>query len=345
MKMECLTTADEYHLVPSHTATGFPICTQCERTLVLHRRLLESTQFAPTPSTPYCQTIPQDLQSPFPSDQLSYPMIGPDSFEAGLMVYAATEYNDYCLFGPFIQAPICWGDASFTCAQASWVEYERQSVGSVTTNLPCIYSTPLSSIEGELVQTSGSPDNAGSSKWDACDSDSDETGSVESLDDNAVAGLTGSHRSRKAQESMRTTPPACSEKRIDLTPYPAYKPFECQLKAQGPQEKEVCGRRFVRIEHLRRHMSTVHSTLRTKCKVPLCRKSFSRCDNLYDHYWTHVDLGKTGRNLKLSMEQLKQILWPRDRRIFRILKSRMNRPRRPSERDRRRRHNSITVSE
>jgi hypothetical protein len=342
MKMECLIVADKHHLLPLYTATGFPVYTQCEQTPGLDQGLLESTQFASTLSTPYFQTIPQDLQSLSPSGQLSYSMVDLESFQAGSMVHAVTGYNGSCFSGPSIQPAICQRDASFTYPQSSWMEYGRQSVCLATPYLPCIYSTPLSSIEEVLVQTGGSPDNAFSSNWGAVDSDAKEAKLVKSLDDTAVAGSRGGRRSKKAHESMRTTPLACSTKRINFTPYPPCKPFKCQLKAQGSQEKEVCGRSFARIEHLRRHMTTVHSGSRTACKVPLCRKSFSRRDNLYDHYWTHVDLGRPGRNRKLSLRVLKEILGSKDRCIFRILVRRMNRPRRPSRWNCRRRHDCNT---
>jgi hypothetical protein len=331
MKIDCLSMADEHRLTTPYTATGSPIYAQCKLML---GDLLESTQLESNLSLPYYQTNPQDLQSPSPPDHLSYPMVDLAFFEAELTVYAATEYNGYCFSAPFVQPPICWGDASFIYSPASWVECGRQSVDLTTPYMPCIYSTPLPSIEGEPVQTGGSPDNAMGSNWGAWNSDSNKTGLAKSLNDSAVAGLRSSRRGKKANEGMRTTPPACSEKCINSTPCPPCKPFKCQLNAQGSQEKEVCGQRFKRIEHLRRHMSTVHSNLRTECKVPLCRKGFSRWDNLYDHYWTHVDLGKPGRNLKLSLGQLEQILWPRDRRILLVLESRMSRPRRPSRWDR-----------
>jgi hypothetical protein len=343
MKTEYLTLAEQHHHhhVPRYTATYFPIHTPCEQMVELHQRLVHSAQFTSTVSTSYCQTIPRDLQSPLPPDQLSYTMVDQASFEAGLMVHPAVEYNCCCFSGTSVQSPICWGNASFSYTQAFWLEYGSQLICSATPDLPCNYSTPLPSIEGELVQTGRSPDIAVSSNLSTWDSDSEEAGLVESFDDDAVAGSRGSER---AQEGIRTTPPTCSEERIDSRPCPPCKPFQCLLEAQKPQEKEVCGRSFVRIEHLRRHVSTVHGNSRTMCKVPRCRKSFSRCDNLYEHYWTHVYLGRPGRNRKLSLMELEEILGSRDKRIFRILKDRMKHrgQRLPNRRDRRRRRDCIT---
>ncbi|KAH7061812.1 hypothetical protein BKA63DRAFT_195742 [Paraphoma chrysanthemicola] len=130
------------------------------------------------------------------------------------------------------------------------------------------------------------------------------------------------YRGKRAHQAIRRSIPGQGKFRARSTPRP---PFTC-----------VCGQNFARIEHLRRHVNTVHSDYRIACKVPGCTKSFSRSDNLYDHYCTHVDLRKSGRNRRLSLKEMEGILGSQDRSIFLVLRRRMSRPRRPSRSTRRR---------
>jgi hypothetical protein len=87
-----------------------------------------------------------------------------------------------------------------------------------------------------------------------------------------------------------------------------------------------CGRSFGRPEHRRRHFRTVHEGERDYyCKVPDCRKAFTRGDNLRDHYWTHVNRGgRKGKNTKFSLNELKEILvGPRDRKVLGKMKEKL----------------------
>jgi hypothetical protein len=87
-----------------------------------------------------------------------------------------------------------------------------------------------------------------------------------------------------------------------------------------------CVRRFARPEHLRRHINTVHGDKRDhRCKVPKCAtKPFSRSDNLRDHYWSHLERGgRTGKNDKMSLSELKEILGPKERKLIKKLKLRL----------------------
>jgi hypothetical protein len=89
----------------------------------------------------------------------------------------------------------------------------------------------------------------------------------------------------------------------------------------------VCPKRFQRPEHLRRHLKTVHGNERLHyCKV--CDRPFSRGDNLRDHYWTHVQRGgRSGKNNKMSIPELKAILGPKDRPLVKRLKLKLARVR------------------
>jgi hypothetical protein len=89
------------------------------------------------------------------------------------------------------------------------------------------------------------------------------------------------------------------------------RPHFCNLADKTNPDK-MCGKRFVRPEHLRRHKNSVHVSdpkIFSRCKVPQCNRSFSRGDNLRDHYFTHVERGgRVGKNIKMGLEDLKKIL-------------------------------------
>ncbi|OAL07186.1 hypothetical protein IQ06DRAFT_8433 [Phaeosphaeriaceae sp. SRC1lsM3a] len=97
------------------------------------------------------------------------------------------------------------------------------------------------------------------------------------------------------------------------------------VKPYLPSYKCHCDRRFVRPEHFRRHLRTVHGDQRDyHCKV--CRRAFSRSDNLKDHYWTHVKRGgRRGKNKKYSIEELRAILGSKEKALIRKLKAKLER--------------------
>lgn len=87
-----------------------------------------------------------------------------------------------------------------------------------------------------------------------------------------------------------------------------------------------CKTSFVRPEHLRRHVRSKHSEVKDyRCIVPGCTTSpFSRGDNLRDHYWTHLQRGgRAGKNRKYTIQELKDILGPRERKLIRKLKQKL----------------------
>ncbi|KAI2480005.1 hypothetical protein Ptr902_08186 [Pyrenophora tritici-repentis] len=103
--------------------------------------------------------------------------------------------------------------------------------------------------------------------------------------------------------------------------------YECPMHVSGSQSKAVpCQRSFVRPEHLRRHVKTVHSKERLyMCKVPDCHRPFSRGDNLREHYWTHVERGgRGGKNRKMGFPELKAILGPKEKQLAKRLKRKLD---------------------
>jgi hypothetical protein len=96
-------------------------------------------------------------------------------------------------------------------------------------------------------------------------------------------------------------------------------PYWCSLTNRRGGSDRLCGKRFKRMEHLKRHMKTagIHNEPTYSCDIPECKQSFSRRDNLRDHYWTHVYRGgRVGRNKKLSLVELEGILCPHEAGIY-----------------------------
>jgi hypothetical protein len=105
-----------------------------------------------------------------------------------------------------------------------------------------------------------------------------------------------------------------------------YRHYICgRIEYSGSIERH-CDRGFQRYEHLRRHIKTVHGNERNyPCKVPQCRKAFTRGDNLKDHYWTHIQRGgRAGKNEKMNLAELKTILGPKEKKLLRKLKQRLS---------------------
>lgn len=99
--------------------------------------------------------------------------------------------------------------------------------------------------------------------------------------------------------------------------------YRCPLEDKD-HSGNACPKRFVRPEHLRRHIRTVHGNERCHiCKV--CPRLFSRGDNLRDHYWTHVNRGgRAGKNIKMSLTELKAILGPKEKLLVKRLKMKLH---------------------
>lgn len=86
-----------------------------------------------------------------------------------------------------------------------------------------------------------------------------------------------------------------------------------------------CPQAFGRPEHLRRHVRSKHTDVKDyRCIVPGCSISFSRSDNLRDHYWTHLHRGgRAGKNKKYTLQELKGLLGPKERKLIRKLKRKL----------------------
>ncbi|CBX94196.1 hypothetical protein IAQ61_005339 [Plenodomus lingam] len=101
--------------------------------------------------------------------------------------------------------------------------------------------------------------------------------------------------------------------------------FYCPLRGQTDTRGKICNAKFARPEHCRRHVKTVHGDVKEyRCKVQGCERAFSRGDNLRDHYWTHLQRGgRIGKNDKMSLAELKEILGRSEKKLIRKLKQKM----------------------
>ncbi|KAL4068157.1 hypothetical protein J3A83DRAFT_4097410 [Scleroderma citrinum] len=68
-------------------------------------------------------------------------------------------------------------------------------------------------------------------------------------------------------------------RRIPLSDDPSRRKWECPV--------EDCKRPFVRQEHLKRHINSIHTNKKFMCPVEGCGKLFSRMDNLKMHKRSH----------------------------------------------------------
>lgn len=116
-----------------------------------------------------------------------------------------------------------------------------------------------------------------------------------------------------------------SQKHSEAIVGPDSKRLTCPLMAHSETETRTCNRKFLRQEHLKRHMLTVHVNRRKwPRKLPERHKWFSRADNLREHYWTHLDKGDSpGRNAQRSLEELKKMLCPEETSVCIRLEKRL----------------------
>ncbi|KAF1844118.1 uncharacterized protein K460DRAFT_419075 [Cucurbitaria berberidis CBS 394.84] len=179
-------------------------------------------------------------------------------------------------------------------------------------NVPVADSAPLKDAASVVEDTSDESDS------DSDDSDYKENDSSRSTSSSKHKGArTVSPVLKLGRWSVNTDPFSQLEQRNYICP------FTTQPDARG----RICDTRFVRPEHLRRHVKTVHGDERDcRCKVPQCNRAFSRGDNLRDHYWTHVSRGgRAGRNIKMNLAELKAILGPKEKKLIRRLRVKLHR--------------------
>ncbi|KAF1837372.1 hypothetical protein BDW02DRAFT_610714, partial [Decorospora gaudefroyi] len=154
--------------------------------------------------------------------------------------------------------------------------------------------------------------------WDESDSDSDDSsfdGSSQGSSSSANKGCSSrANVMRLGHWGTRNIPTM-----------PVAREYICDLQdVKNPDQR--CPLRFVRPEHFRRHLKSVHSDYRGfVCKIHDCKTPFSRGDNLRDHYWTHLKRpgGRMGKNSKMEFAQLKAILGPKEKALVRRLKHKL----------------------
>jgi hypothetical protein len=264
-------------------------------------------------SQSFCQPIQQNFQCSLPPNYLGYLVVYPARLEEQSLAYA-TSYQHPHLFSPYTSSPVIWQDLPVDFFSAGLEGYGPTSITPETPYLPYIYTNIV-----------------GGGSYGAMSSRSGTYVSGWNHSEGIIHKPTGQRRGKNPQKKIRTTPSSCDKTGIRSMHCSPSERIQCSIELLGVE----CVQSFARIEHLRRHIKSVHSGFSVSCKVPRCTKSFSRSDNLYDHYYTHIDVEKPGRNRRLSVYELGQILGSQDGSIFRILQRKMERPRRPTRRRRR----------
>jgi hypothetical protein len=295
-----------------YTATSFPASIQCEQSVGVPSSSAPSMFDSNLPQS-YYQPIQQSLQCLALLNHFDRPMASPTYFEGQPSTYGALDQTTR-LDSPNILYPGFRGNVS---------------VGSLPPTLePCRHMLFSSWYPPYMYPSPAHTDLVSRSLYGGTDAGPVLYTANSDRSKSAMDELSGRRHSETGHNEIRTTLLSGSE--TGLGHHSSCKSIKCLFKAQN---KDICGQIFTRVEHLRRHMKTVHSGFRIPCEVPLCNGSFSRLDNLYEHYYSHADVEKPGRNRRLGLEELGQIL---DSRIFRILKRKMERPRKPTRRSYRR---------
>ncbi|KAF2124764.1 hypothetical protein P153DRAFT_370678 [Dothidotthia symphoricarpi CBS 119687] len=161
---------------------------------------------------------------------------------------------------------------------------------------------------------------------DTSDSESDVS---EYEDGAAIDGRRKDSASSKQRSSRPRSPLVKVVKwdvHVDTYNQPEVRHYICPFSKDADINGRKCEQKFVRPEHLRRHVKTVHGNQKDYfCKVPNCTRAFSRGDNLRDHYWTHLARGgRAGKNDKMTLPELKAILGPKEKKLIRRLKHRLH---------------------
>ncbi|KAG9191518.1 hypothetical protein G6011_10252 [Alternaria panax] len=171
------------------------------------------------------------------------------------------------------------------------------------------------SLKHELASHTDNSDVDSGSESDFSDSDDEES---LQKSPHSISRGSGTYASvmklGKWDHSMCAFPTASEARRYRC-------PLEDKYHAGNP-----CPKKFARPEHLRRHVNTVHGNLNERshmCKV--CPRLFSRGDNLRDHYWTHLERGgRAGKNIKMTLLELKAILGPKEKMLVKRLKMKLH---------------------
>lgn len=180
-------------------------------------------------------------------------------------------------------------------------------------------------LEGEAgPSTLSNPEDTDSS--DGSDSESSDSENEENELNDGRRRDTGSSRQRGTRQKSPLVKVTKWEVQVDAYAQHETRNYICAFSKVPGEHGKRCNQKFVRPEHLRRHIKSVHGNKKEYfCKVPSCRKPFSRGDNLRDHYWTHLARGgRTGKNCKMPLLELKEILGPKERKLVRRLKHKLN---------------------
>lgn len=231
---------------------------------------------------------------------------------------AQTPIHSWCGGGGYISLPPPTMEPTYQPVNQETTPSFSLPLQSNLTGAPAVDSAPFRLAEAST--TIGRDDSSADT-----DSASDDSDYEESNTNYSQAKSTSSKR-RSNQKYSPVLNLGKWSMVVDPFAPPEQRNYVCNLEVNNRSgAAHFCQQRFVRPEHLRRHMKTVHGNHRDyPCKVPRCPKVFSRGDNLRDHYWTHLSRGgRAGKNEKMSLEDLKAILGPKERKLLKILKRKL----------------------
>ncbi|CAO2652374.1 Nn.00g006570.m01.CDS01 [Neocucurbitaria sp. VM-36] len=204
-----------------------------------------------------------------------------------------------------------------------------QSMPNLYANHPVVDSAPFNLAHATSAQEINAREvNAQENSSDESDSGSGDS-EYEGMDCSYDHATSSRSTSSYKHKSNRVVSPVLKLGKwtmdVDTYTQPEQRHYICHFSRKPDPVGRICHQRFVRPEHLRRHIKTVHGNERGyPCKVPQCNRAFSRGDNLRDHYWTHLSRGgRAGRNDKMSLEELKAILGSKEKKLVRRLKQKL----------------------
>jgi hypothetical protein len=228
-----------------------------------------------------------------------------------------------------------WGGQQYVLPCHGGPSYEQLPLHPVQSYLPPLGSSSAPPLVGfneppppcsKRRATDSAPFNneeangSGADSSDGGDSDSDDS----DYDDNnpQKSSHSRSMRSRANASVMKLGPWAPPMNASANTTEPRH--YHCHMVEVSSHQR--CSSRFLRPEHLSRHIKTVHGSEQPYvCRVPGCNKAFSRGDNLREHYWTHLERGgRVGKNEKMDFLELKAILGPKQKKLARRFKVKLN---------------------
>ncbi|KNG52795.1 c2h2 type conidiation transcription factor [Stemphylium lycopersici] len=283
---------------------------------------------------------PENVSTPTDTGLLMYHLHQPIFHQFGDTLAGQSPWANGSkpLWPPSHPGPTVWGSQTFVPPYHDGSSYEQHPLQSkssfltqpnVSASTQCMpYHTSLQNMDNSKAQSRGSatvkienPSIKGDDSDDQIDSESELSGS----DDDCSSTKSSSSELKGARRKMNAFGPDNFPGIMEpVDTILSQSVYECALM-KSSKANGICRKRFTRPEHLRRHMKTVHTDEKDYvCLVPDCERRFSRRDNLDHHYWTHLSPGgKMSKNKKMSFEEIRNILNPKQKQLLQRLKMKL----------------------